>query len=204
MLVRSRGAEVGARTQAIKGLDSTVSVFVLEFDSELVFNGDAGDTSPAGPSRRIGVEWTNRYRPLSWAALDADFAYTQARFTDIVPAGQFIANAPAIVASAGLTLGEDTGWFGALRWRFFGPRPLTQDGSVYSGPTSLFDARLGYTFDNGLKLTLDALNLLNAQADQIDYFYTSRLNNEPAAGVNDVHFHPIEPLALRFTVAKAF
>jgi hypothetical protein len=204
LLVRSRGAEVGARTQAIEGLDSTVSLFLLEFDSELVFNGDAGDTSPAGPSRRIGVEWTNRYRPLYWVTLDADFAYTYARFTDFDPAGQFIPNAPSIVASAGLTLGEETGWFGALRWRFFGVRPLAQDGSVYSGATSLFDARLGYTFENGLKFTLDALNLFNTQADQIDYFYTSRLAGEALAGVNDIHFHPVEPLALRLTVTKAF
>jgi len=77
---------------------------------------------------------------------------------------------------------------------------------AYSGEyaTSLFDARVGYTFENGLKLNLDVLNLLNAQADQITYYYTSRLPTEPLAGVNDVHFHPVEPLAVRFTVSKAF
>jgi hypothetical protein len=48
------------------------------------------------------------------------------------------------------------------------------------------------------------LNLLNTQADQITYYYTSRLSGEPAEGVNDVHFHPVEPLAVRFTVSKAF
>jgi outer membrane receptor protein involved in Fe transport len=137
--------------------------------------------------------------------LDADFAYTYARFKDDGnPVGNLIPAAPAAVASAGITLGEDVGWFGALRWRYFGARPLIEDGSVYSGATSLFDARLGYAFENGLKLTLDALNLLNTRADQIDYYYTSRLPGEPLAGVNDVHFHPVEPLAVRFTVAKAF
>lgn len=205
LLVRSRGAEIGARTQAIKGLDSTLSIFWLEFDSELVFSGDAGDTEPSRASRRIGVEWTNRYRPTSWATLDADFAYTYARFQDSGnPLGDYIPEAPAMVASAGVTLGEDTGWFGALRWRFFGARPLIEDGSVWSGATSLFDARIGYTFQNGLKFTLDVLNLLNTQADQISYYYTSRLSGEPLDGVNDVHFHPVEPLAVRFTVAKAF
>ncbi|HLG44834.1 MAG TPA: TonB-dependent receptor [Reyranella sp.] len=205
LLVQSRGAEIGARTQAIRGLDSTLAIFILDFDSELTFNGDAGDTSPNRPSRRVGVEWANRYRPTSWAMLDADFAYTYARFKDDGnPVGNLIPAAPAAVASAGITLGEDVGWFGALRWRYFGARPLIEDGSVYSGATSLFDARLGYAFENGLKLTLDALNLLNTRADQIDYYYTSRLPGEPLAGVNDVHFHPVEPLAVRFTVAKAF
>jgi hypothetical protein len=46
--------------------------------------------------------------------------------------------------------------------------------------------------------------MINTQADQITYYYTSRLAGEPAAGVNDVHFHPVEPLAVRFTLAKAF
>jgi TonB dependent receptor/TonB-dependent Receptor Plug Domain len=204
LLVQSRGAEVGVRTQAVKGLDSTVSLFILDFDSELVFNGDAGDTSPSRPSRRIGVEWANRWRVASWAMLDGDVAYTQARFKDADnPIGSFIPEAPAWVASAGITLGEDLGWFGALRWRFFGPRPLIEDGSVYSSPTSPFNARLGYAFDSGIKLTLDALNLLNAQADQITYFYQSQLRGESTA-VNDTHFHPVEPLAFRLTVAKAF
>jgi hypothetical protein len=25
------------------------------------------------------------------------------------------------------------------------------------------------------------------------YYYTSRLSGEPAEGVNDIHFHPVEP-----------
>jgi len=33
------------------------------------------------------------------------------------------------------------------------------------------------------------------------YFYASRLQGEPLAGVSDVHFHPIEPLAVRLTLA---
>ncbi|MBV8406991.1 MAG: TonB-dependent receptor [Alphaproteobacteria bacterium] len=209
LLVQSRGAEVGARTQAIKGLDTTLTFFVLEFDSELVFQGDTADTEPSRPSRRVGVEFTNRYQPTSWATINADFAYTVARFTgsginsDGV-VGDIVPEAPSVVASAMVTLGEDTGWFGSMRWRYFGARPLIEDGSVWSGSTSLFDARVGYTFKSGLKLTLDALNVFNTQADQVSYYYASRLSGEPAEGVNDVHFHPTEPLAVRFTVTKAF
>jgi hypothetical protein len=205
LLVRSRGAEVGVRSQAIEGLDTALALFWLEFDSELIFNGDAGDTSPGRPSRRLGVEWTTRYRPTAWATFDADLAYTYARFIDAGnPLGDFIQNAPAFVASAGLVLGRETGWFGGVFWRYFGPRPLTSDDNTVSDATSLFNARLGYVFDNGLKVQLDGFNILNSQARQIDYFYTSRLPGEPLAGVNDVHFHPVEPLAVRFTVAKAF
>jgi hypothetical protein len=63
-------------------------------------------------------------------------------------------------------------------------------------------ARAGYVSENGLKPQLDGFDIFNAQASQIDYFYQSRLRNE-AAPVNDAHFHPVEPMALRLTVAKA-
>jgi hypothetical protein len=48
------------------GLDSSVSVFILDQASEIVFNGDVGDTSASLPSRRYGIEWTNKYPPNSW------------------------------------------------------------------------------------------------------------------------------------------
>ncbi len=31
----------------------------------------------------------------------------------------------------------------------------------------------------------------------VQYYYTSRLPGEPDSGVNDVHFHPVEPRQLR-------
>ena len=204
LLVRSRGAEVGVRSQALTGFDSALALFLLEFDSELVFQGDAGTTEPSRPSRRIGVEWTNHYRPVSWASFDLDLSYTHVRFTDYSALGDYIPGSPAFIGSAGLVLGEATGWFGGVFWRCLGARPLIEDGNVFSTPTSLFNARLGYVFQNGLKLQVDGFNILNSQVDQISYFYTSRLPGEPAGGVNDVHFHPVEPLAVRFTVAKAF
>jgi outer membrane receptor protein involved in Fe transport len=204
LLVRSKGAEIGVRTQALKGLDSSLALFILDFDSELLFVGDAGTTEPSRPSRRIGVEWTNNYRPTPWAMFDLDLAYTQARFTDYSNGGDQIPGAPAFIASAGITLGSDIGWFGALRLRSLGGRPLISDGSVYSAPTTTINARVGYVFDSGIKVNLDAFNILNNQASQIEYYYTSRLPGEPAEGVADRHFHPIEPLAFRLTLAKAF
>lgn len=52
LLVRSRGAEVGVRTKAIESLTSSFAIFVLDFDSELLFVGDAGTTEPTEPARR--------------------------------------------------------------------------------------------------------------------------------------------------------
>ena len=76
-----------------------------------------------------------------------------------------------------------------MRWRYFGARPLVEDGSVSSSPTSIFNARLGYVFDNGLKLQVDGFNIFNTQASQIDYYYQSQLRSE-AAPVNDMTLPP--------------
>lgn len=204
LLVRSRGAELGIRTKVIEGLTSSLAVFVLDFDSELLFVGDAGTTEPSRPSRRVGIEWTNQYKPLPWMTVDLDVAQTHARFTDFDSAGAHIPGAPAWVASSAITLGGDTGWFGSLKARYFGPRPLIEDDSVRSKSSLIFNARAGYRFDNGLRVQLDVLNLFNAQTNQIEYYYLSRLPGEPIAGVADRHVHPAEPLAVRLMVAARF
>ena len=204
LLVRSKGAELGIRTKAIEGLTSSVAVFVLDFDSELLFVGDAGTTEASRPSRRVGVEWTNKYKPMSWLTFDLDVAYTRARFTDFDLAGDRIPGAPAWIASGAVTFGNETGWFGALKGRYFGPRPLIEDDSVRSLSSLIFNARAGYRFDNGLRLQLDVLNLFNAKTNQIEYYYLSRLPGEPIDGVADRHVHPAEPLAVRLTLAGRF
>ena len=48
------------------------------------------------------------------------------------------------------------------------------------------------------------LNLLDRKLNDIEYFYTSRLQGEPASGVSDVHFHPLERRAFRATVSLGF
>jgi outer membrane receptor protein involved in Fe transport len=240
LLVQTKGAEVGVRTKVVPGLDSSVSVFLLDQASEIVFEGDAGDTSASRPSRRYGIEWTNKYQPTSWLTLDGDLALSHARFVgfDTEQAelyaslagypqaqignapGNYIPNAPAIVASAGVTIGEKTGWFETLRWRYLGASPLTEDNAFRSSPTSIFNGRIGYRFENGWRIQLDVLNLLNTKADQITYAYGSLIKTDslynlcypvqtaPAAvcqtGVMDYVLHPIEPLAVRLTIAGAF
>jgi len=205
LLVKSHGGEVGMRTRIIPGLDTSLAVFVLDYDSELLFVGDAGTTEASRPSRRVGFEWTSLYHYNSWLRFDTALAFTRARFTDIDPAGDHIPGAATVVATAGITFGEALGWFGAMKLRHFGSRPLAEDDSMRSGSTSLVNARIGYRFTNGMRLWLDAINLFNAKSNQIAYYYESRLGTEPPGpGTLDRHIHPVEPLALRLTLAKEF
>ncbi|MEH2471939.1 hypothetical protein V1281_006873 [Nitrobacteraceae bacterium AZCC 2161] len=242
-LVKTKGAEVGLRTKIIPGLTSSLAFFMLDSASEILFVGDAGDTEASRPSRRIGIEWTNDYRPFSWLSLEGDIAVTRARFRGDdseqaatyaslagYPAsqignapGNFIPGAPNMIATAGIRLGEATGWFGALRYRYFGPRPLTEDGVFVSPATGLLNGQFGYRFANGWRIQLDGFNLLDSQSDQITYAYGSLLKSDslfamcfPASGaptvpsavcqtgVMDRVLHPVEPLAIRVTVAGSF
>ena len=46
-------------------------------------------------------------------------------------------------------------------------------------------------------LRIDVLNVFDSDDDDITYLYASRLPGEPAEGVEDRHFHPLEPRTLR-------
>jgi opacity protein-like surface antigen len=236
-LVRSRGAEIGIRTEAIPNLDSSISLFYLHQDSELFFDGDTGTTIPGPPSLRTGIEVTNKYRPASWVSFDADLALSRARFVgfDLAQAqlfeslagfpqaqignapGNFVPEAPWMVASAGITLGEKTGWFSAVRWRYISSRPLTEDGVFQSPPVNTINGNVGYRFANGWRIQFDALNPLNSTSYNASYAYGALLTTDslfakcfptpkiPVAvcqnGFMDYSIHPLDSLALRLTLA---
>jgi outer membrane receptor protein involved in Fe transport len=92
-LVRARGAEVGIRSVPIRGFQSTLALWYLDLDSELIFVGDAGTTEAGRPSRRVGVEWSSYARAASWLTFDGDVALSRARFRGDDPAGKHIPGA---------------------------------------------------------------------------------------------------------------
>jgi len=203
-LVRARGSEVGVRTVAIPHLQSTLTMWTLHLDSELVFSGDDGTTEPSRPSTRRGVEWTNYYSPATWLVFDGDVSWSRSRFTAFDPAGQYVPAAVGTVMSAGVTIDTFDNLFGSIRWRYFGPRGLTEDNSVRSMATSLVNLQAGYRVAKNVKLAADVFNLTNAKASDIDYFYTSRLPGEPLTGVEDIHTHPTLPRTARLNLIVGF
>ena len=206
-LVRTYGAEVGVRTTAVQGLQSTVSLWWLDLDSELVFSGDAGDTEVSRPSRRYGIEFANYYAANPWITVDADFSVSHARFRTWDPVGQSIPGSVETVLAAGVSVHDpnpERGVFASIRVRYFGPRPLVEDDSVRSHETLLLNAEIGYRFNRTWSLAVAAFNLLNRHDSDIDYLYASRLPGEAAGGVTDLHFHPVEPLGVRATLTARF
>jgi hypothetical protein len=202
-LVRSKGLEIGARTEIIRGLQSAFSIYRLDFDSELTFVGDAGTTQAGRPSRRNGFEFSNYYKPTNWLTVDADLAFARARFRDNDAAGNRIPGAVEGVASIALAVDDIGPYFGALQLRHFGPRPLKEDNSVRSKATRTLNGRIGYKINPRMRIELEGFNLTNRKDSAIDYYYESRLPGE-AAAVEDIHFHPIESRSFRITLTANF
>ena len=202
-LVAARGLELGARTEWIPGLQSSIALWKLDFDSELVYVGDAGATEPNRPSRRRGIEWNNRYVPLRWLLIDADLAWTHARFADRDPAGDRIPNAVDRVASIAVTARELGPWSASLQWRYLGSGALTEDNGVRSRPSLTTNLRITRRLGRAAELTLDVFNLFDRKLNDIEYFYESQLPTETAP-VADKHLHPAEPRTLRLALRIAF
>jgi hypothetical protein len=201
-LVRSRGAEIGVRANPVAAWRSTIALWTLELDSELLFVGDGGATEPSHESRRRGVTFANFYRPIPQLSLDADVSFARARFAG-VPAGEIrIPGALENVVAGGVTWSPLTrGLFGAVRVRHFGSYPLIEDNSVRATATTLLNADVGYRF-SAFRLQVSLLNLLNRRANDIQYYYPSRLRGESGDGVDDVHFHPVEPRQIRIALSR--
>ncbi|MES2956913.1 MAG: TonB-dependent receptor [Pseudomonadota bacterium] len=198
-LVSSRGFEVGLRTEAIPGLQSSIALWKLDFDSELVYVGDAGATQASGASTRRGLEWNNRWIPLPWLLFDADLAWTHARFRN----GDRIPNAIDRVASVAATVRYSGPWSASLQWRYLGPGALVEDNSVRAMSSLTTNLRVGYRFSPRLEATLDVFNLRDRKVNDIQYFYESQLPGESTAAA-DRHVHPAEPRSLRLTLQAQF
>lgn len=202
-LVRTRGYEIGVRTEILPRWQSTVALWQLDAASELLFVGDAGTTEASRPSRRRGIEWSNRYTMSDWLAFDADISLAQARFRDDGAEGNYIPGAAATTVNLGLAVDHLGPWFGALRWRYFGPRPLVEDNSARSKASSLVNARAGYRLNSQVTLAADVFNLFNSRMNDIEYWYESRLAGEAGAQW-DHHIHPAEPRVLRLSLQYRF
>lgn len=140
----------------------------------------------------------------SWLTFDADLAYSHARFRNYDPVGSRIPGAPEGVASLGLSTEHRRRLSGSIRLRYFGPRPLIEDDSVRSRPAAVLSAQIAHRLSSRFSVALDVFNLTNARVSDVDYYYVSRLPGEPAAGVADVHTHPLESRSLRAGLTATF
>src|SRR5262245_37276373 len=68
-LAQSTGWEFGVRTKVSPQVEASFTYWWLNLSSELVFSGDEGTTAPSGATKRQGLEFALKIRPLDWLTL---------------------------------------------------------------------------------------------------------------------------------------
>jgi hypothetical protein len=198
LISASQGAELGARFTH-GGFAATASLWTLHLDSELVYNGDGGDTASTGATQRTGAELLLDYAPSRRLDLNFSAAVSDAHYTGHPAIGNRIPNALEYVLTGGITARITDRATVTVTGRRLGPAPLIEDNSARSNTATLFNALVDYDFGR-FKVKLEALNLFDSKDDEIQYFYTSRLRGEPVDGVDDYHFHQFEPRTIRVSL----
>ncbi len=209
LLAAATGEEIGVRTNIISKVSVQVAVFQEDFKSELAYDQDVGQDTASAPSRRQGVEISAQYRPAPWIELNSDLAFSRARYTSDFAAfgltGAYIANAPSFIGSFGALIDNLGPWFGGVQWRDLGPYPIS-DGTEFPKDKgySEVNADAGFKVSRNLKLQISIFNLFNSHANSAAYYYITRLNGEPLAGMADYQVHPLEPISARFSATATF
>ena len=207
-LVGSFGEEVGLRTEAISGLQSSMALWRLDSESELVYAADSGigSTSPNGASKRYGLEWDNHLIATSWLSLDANLAWTHARYAtmnDNGTTGDLIPNAVNKVGLFEATMHQGA-WSGGIETRYISEYPLTQDGSLMAPSSAVTNLRVQREVTHELSVQMDVLNLFNRQYYDIAYVQDYHLSPASPVVPSGITVHPGEPLQFRVTAKLKF
>ncbi len=180
------GWEVGWRAPIADRGEISLAYWWLNLQSELVWVGDEGTTEPKGRSHRSGIEVAARGRPLPWFDwLSAEMAvsYSSAAFNS----GAAVENAPRLIGKASVIGRHPSGVSAELDFTTLGTRYGLEDRSVLLHGYGIFDFALRYRrgpFEGVVGID----NFLNAKWRSSEFYYASRLQNEPADGVEDWHY----------------
>jgi len=202
-LVASKGEELGLRTEIIPGLQTSLAFWRLDSDSELVYTADEGGTEPNGASKRHGIELNNHLVLNRWLLVDADMAWTHARYADANAngdKGNFIGNAVSRVGVFGVTVHELGPWSAGFITRFIGSYPLSQDGTLTTPSAIVSNLLVKRTLTPAVTVQLDVLNVFDRKFYDIAYEQDYRATPTAAINPGGVTVHPGEPREFRVSL----
>jgi outer membrane receptor for monomeric catechols len=184
----------------------SAAVWRLDLQQEFTYNGDESSVSPAGPTRRLGVDVSVRYELLKWLYLDADVNVSRARFVDSAAGNNYLPLAAGFTSIGGATVKVNTNLSASLRFRHMGDRPATQENKIIAPGYTVWDAVVNYTrpkYEFGLQIQ----NLFNIQWDEAAFATETRLRTEVAnhvPGTTDLCFTPGTPFFLKLSATYKF
>jgi outer membrane receptor protein involved in Fe transport len=234
LIASQSGEEVGMRQELLDGkIAATVAFYKLDAQSETTYDPDIGQDAAGPGSIRKGYEINITYQVFRWLEIYASYSGDHARYITPLDdgtghLGYNLPNAPLATGSLNIYLKNLGPWSGGLAYRYLSSYPLssgpcnnaavaadfpgltscaqapTPQGQVNGSGYGEWNADLHYAFSHGWSTGLGIYNLLDKKANAMEYWYVDRLPGESAYGVADLHVHPLEPLSVRWTIAKDF
>jgi len=209
LISRQTGEEIGIRQEFTQAFTVTLALYTLNAQSETTYSPDAGVDNAGPGSRRRGMEINATYQALRWLEFYGSYSANHARFTTPYDdgtghVGEFLPNAPFATGSFDVYVKNLESWSGGLGYRYLSAFPLSSDDQVQGHGYGEWSGDAHYVIGEGWSLGLGIYNLTNKKADAAQFWYVDRLRGESAAGVADVHVHPLEGRTGRLTIAKSF
>lgn len=209
LIARQSGEEIGVRQHITSSFTMTAAFYTLHAESETTYDPDAGVDSAGPGSRRRGYEINGTYQPLRWLELYGSYSGNRARYTTPYAdgtghVGEYLPNAPFATGSFNAYVKNLGPWSGSVGYRYLSSYPLSSDDAVQGHGYGIWSSDAHYVIGDGWSLGVGIYNMLNKKADAAEFWYIDRLPGEPAAGVADVHVHPLEGISGRVTIAKTF
>ena len=202
ILPAAYGADLGTIFKPLKNLLVNASLWYISLQQEFVYNGDGGDVSFRGNTRRMGVDLSGRYQPARSIYLDVDLNYAHGRTSGNPKGANYIPLAPVWTCTGGVTYTGKRGFNGSLRYRYISNRPANEDYSLTAAGYFIVDAVINYTRPKyGIGLVIN--NMLDTRWKETQFDTTTRLRGE-AHPVDEMCFTAGTPFAAKLSVAVYF
>ena len=188
ILPAAKSAEIGGIFQPAKNLVVQAALWRLDFESELVYSGDAAVTEPSNKTLRYGYDLSVRYQVVKNFSFENDFTFSHSRDKEAIKGENYLPLAPRYTNSGGLIY-RNKMFDAALRYRTMGDRPANDDYSLVAVGYTVADFNAAYRCKNGLEFSASIANIFNVAWKETQFETESRLRNE-AQSVTEIHFTP--------------
>jgi hypothetical protein len=209
LIARQSGEEVGLRQQLTPAFALTLALYTLSAESETTYDPDIGMDSAGPASRRRGYELNATYQAARWLEFYASYSGDHSRFTTTYNdgtghPGRYLPNAPFATGSFNVYVKDLGPWSGSLEYRYLSSYPLSPDNAVQGHGYGEWSGDAHYVFKHAWSAAIGIYNITGKKADAAEFWYIDRLRGEPAAGIADIHVHPLEGRTIRLTIEKSF
>ncbi|MFC3562822.1 TonB-dependent receptor [Pedobacter jamesrossensis] len=181
------GIDLGTVLKPMRNFLLNAVLWYSYLQQEYVYGGDGGTIDFSGRSRRLGIDISARYQPISALYFDVDVNFANGRSLDSAPGENYIPLAPIWSSSGGMTCVLKSGLNGSVRFRYLSDRPADETYSLIARGYFINDLVLNYTkkrYEVGLTIN----NLLGVRWKESQFQEETRLRGGPID--NGITFTP--------------